>query len=89
MVHGTRALGITDIADSVAKHQTPGVKSGCCVDFPGEGLAYLSPLPIPSVLARTFGLGPSHPAREAGASVEAKIIFWQGGFKNHLESGAR
>lgn len=57
MVHGTWALGITDIADSVAKRQTPGVKSGSCVDFPGEGLANLPPLPIPSVPAWTFGLG--------------------------------
>lgn len=57
MVHRTQASGITNIADLVAKRQTPGVKSGRGVDSPGEGLANLPPLPIPSVPAWTFGLG--------------------------------
>ena len=57
MVHGTWASGINDITDLVAKCQTPSVKSGCGVDFPGEGLANLPPLPTPSVPAWTFGLG--------------------------------
>lgn len=57
MVHRTQASGITNIADLVAKRQTPSVKSGRGVDSPGEGLANLPPLPIPSVPAWTFGLG--------------------------------
>ena len=55
MVHGTRASGITDITDLVAKRQTPSVKSGCGVDFPGEGLLiyhlYPSLLCLPGLLA--------------------------------------
>lgn len=54
---GLRLL-LTDSADFVAKRQTPGVRSGRCVGFPGEGPACLPPLPsllcLPGLLAWAF-----------------------------------
>lgn len=77
MVQGPRAQTSADSDDLVARGQTPGVRSGCCVGFPGEGLANLPP----SVPAWTFGLGPFlHPGREAEAlwkprSYPSKVVL--------------